>query len=477
MELPPISRAIVKRSVGELEQCIFSNPKAVNERVWGYSTIQLSAAWPEGLGVLLRTDARNLVYDDKIGNGWRWPTTLALGAKCEVSLAMLTEAGFGIYFGFYGVQMSPECVLVVARILFERRIKLFELAQGQLQDFKDEYTYDTSEKEARCLNNKLTAAGIPVDPGLEVGHDYTTVFHNPALPLDHFRIFFENGFHNHFAHDELGLTAAMIHRWNPFSASISHKSDYLSTLQWLQDERILDHSPRDPYNLGLNIKATGWHYLAALIGIKAYPPVSNAVLQQLSQSSVRDTCTCWCIPGGEGCTPLGSILKAHAESHNSPSWWNHFVVGALFSSECEDQGSSIMAHIVRFLTFEALEMTHTCCHCGVLDRCTLQSCTSDNGHPAYDYDWRCNTPVILDCDTVVVQETRADVVQQRNAVLLDSLMEEFSRQLGGADATRGALNHFLNGFWRRRMATVFAVDEDILDEMKECLGEVKTRKC
>ncbi|KAJ4312054.1 hypothetical protein N0V84_010126 [Fusarium piperis] len=133
-----------------------------------------------------------------------------------------------------------------------------------------------------------------------------------------------------------------------------------------------------------------------------------------------------------------------------------------------------MAHIVQFLTFEALEMTHTCCHFEVLDRNTLECVTSDDGRPAYMEVNKFNALVIVDCDTVAVQETRADEVEQRNAVLLDSLVEEFGRQLRRTEATRRTLEDFLHGFWRRRIEGLFAVDEDIVNGMKERLDDVKT---
>lgn len=475
MELPPMTRAIVSKSVMQLEQCILSNKTDVNKRVWGYSTLQFSAAWPEGLGMLLTTEARNLVHDDT-GNSDYWPTTLVLDYKCEESLDMLMKAGFRLQLDYWWADTSPGCAMVAARRLFERRAKLFELAQNQLQDFEGEYTCNTSEEEAEYLYYRLVAAGIQVDPGLEVQHGWTTVFHCSKLPLDYFLIFFENGFRNHSAHDELGFTAAMVYRRYLFSEDMYKKvniESYLSTLQWLQEKEFLDHSPEDPCNLGLNTNSTGWHYLAAYAYFEGWEKIMNIPLREISRSSARDSCVCWCIPEGEGCSPLGCILKAHAGSF----WplailaWRGNLAELFGVSGCVDMTSTIMTQFVRFLTFEALEMTHTCCYFQLLDRGTLEFATLDERHPGH------KQLVILDHDAKVIQETRADRVEQKNAALLDSLMEEFSVQLNVAEPTVENFVIFLKGDWRSRIERLFTVDEDIVNGMRECLSDVKTRKC
>ncbi|RSM00004.1 hypothetical protein CEP52_009408 [Fusarium oligoseptatum] len=284
MELPPITRAIVSRSVIQLEECILHNPKDVTKRVYGFSTIQFSAGWPEGLRILLNTEARKVI-DNGTGDELYWATNLAIIYRCEESLDMLLQAG--VRFDIHRwEEMSPECALVAARRLFERRTKLFELAQNQLKDFEGEYTCNTSEEEAECLYNRLVAVGIQVDPSLEVQHGCTTIFHCSCLPLDHFRIFFENGFRNHSAYDELGLTAVMVYRRNLLSDNVYDEIDnqrYLSTLRWLQEEGFLDRSPEDPYNLGLNTNSTGWHYLAAHASIRAWDEDTKMLLHEASR--------------------------------------------------------------------------------------------------------------------------------------------------------------------------------------------------
>lgn len=476
-----MARAIVSRSVSELERCILSNPNGVKEKVWGHTALHLSVAWPEGLKILLTTEARDLVHDDEIDWSWDQLTFLALRVKCDESLDMLMKAGFRLNVEFGWARTSPECAMIVARRLFERRAKLFALAQNELKDFDIEFTCGTSEKEARFLYDNLVIAGIPVDPGLDVEHDLTTIFHCPGLPLDYFRIFFENGFRNHWDRDELGLTPAMLWHDNNCSGDDKNKTDvegWLSNLQWLQEEGFLDHSPEDPCNLGLNTKSTGWHYLAALACFQRYLESAKIVLQELSRSSTRDRCVCWCMPESEGCSPLGSIFKAHADNDEGVmgTFWMNNLEKLLYDLGCGDQISTIMAPFLRFITFEALEMTHTCCRFGVLDKYSLEWVTCDNGRPDYvELGWD-KTLVILDYDASMIQETRADQVEQKNAALLDSLMEEFISQLGEGEPTMETFVDFLNGYWRPRMEQLFAVNEDVVNRMKECLSNVRTRK-
>ncbi|WAO94620.1 Hypothetical protein NCS54_01221200 [Fusarium falciforme] len=430
------------------------------------------AAWPEGLGMLLTTEARNLVHDDT-GNPFYWPTALALRYECEKSLDMLMKAGFRFQLDRGWRNTSPGCAMVAARRLFERRAKLFELAQNQLQDFEGEYTCNTSEEEAECLYYRLVAAGIQVDPGLEVQHGCTTVFHCSNLPLDYFRIFFENGFRNNSAHDELGFTAAMVYRRNLFPEDMHGKVNIescLSTLQWLQEKAFLDHSPEDPCNLGLNTNSTGWHYLAAHAYFEGRAKSIKMPLREVSRSSARDSCVCWCIPEGEGCSPLGCILKAHADSYCALARfsWKENLAELFEVSGCGDTTSTVMTQFVRFLTFEALEMTHTCCHFQILDQDTLEFVTFDECDPSF------KQLVILDHDAKVIQKTRADRVEQKNAGLLDSLMEEFSVQLNVAEPTVENFVNFLKGDWRSRIERLFTVNEDIVNGMRESLSDVKT---
>ncbi|RSL54327.1 hypothetical protein CEP54_009949 [Fusarium duplospermum] len=367
--------------------------------------------------------------------------------------------------------------MVAALRLFERRAKLFELAQNQIQDFEGQHTRNTSEKEAICVYDRLVAMGIQVDPGLEVQHGYTTVFHCSNLPLDYFRIFFENGFRNHSAHDKLGFTAAMVYHDAFFSGDIfdkTGKETCRSTLSWLQEEGFHDHSPQDPYNLGLNTSSTGWHYLAAYAYFQAWDWRVRILLCEVSRSAVRDCCVCWCIPGGEGCSPLVSILKAHADTSREPGhfgWKN--VAKLLDVSGCGEMTSTVMTQFVRFLTFEALEMTHTCCHFRILNKGTLKFVALD-GAPRLTEFGTNRQLVILDHDAKVIQETRADKIEQRNAALLDSLMEEFSGQLNMVEPTTKKFGHFLKGYWRSHIEQLFAVDEAIVNGMRECLSDVKT---
>ncbi|KAI8656365.1 hypothetical protein NCS56_01240300 [Fusarium sp. Ph1] len=127
-----------------------------------------------------------------------------------------------------------------------------------------------------------------------------------------------------------------------------------------------------------------------------------------------------------------------------------------------------MTQFVRFLTFEALETTHTCCHFQILNQDALEFVTFDECNPSYEQ------LVILDHDAKVIQETRADKVEHKNADLLDSLMEKFSAQLNVVEPTMEKFVNFLNDDWRSRIERLFAVDEDVVNGMRECLSGVKT---
>ena len=108
---------------------------------------------------------------------------------------------------------------------------------------------------------------------------------------------------------------------------------------------------------------------------KAFPWCeSNPVLQnwtrelftQVARTDLRDDCSCGCSPGG--CSPLSSMLHSMAET--TPMAWlikGHFVSeyirGMLQQLESFETGLGIKLNsmFLRYITFEALDIPHTCC--------------------------------------------------------------------------------------------------------------------
>ncbi|KAF5540053.1 hypothetical protein FNAPI_10593 [Fusarium napiforme] len=115
--------------------------------------------------------------------------------------------------------------------------------------------------------------------------------------------------------------------------------------------------------------------------------------------------------------------------------------------------------VIRFLTFEALEMTHTCCESTILDRPDISSEKFD---------------VLMNCDPGRWQKIRSDKREQENATLLETLMEEFIAYMIGMESSPRSLETFVNGYWRQRMSEIYAVDSNEMKDINSCLVGTKT---
>ncbi|KAF5620129.1 ankyrin repeats (3 copies) domain protein [Fusarium sp. NRRL 52700] len=228
----------------------------------------------------------------------------------------------------------------------------------------------------------------------------------------------------------------------------------------------MNQSPTDPFNLGLNVQATGWHYLLRYYArsdiYHLFRDLSLEKTKEVLGVSVLDNCRCWCTPSDKGCTPATTALKSYVEEFNEPI---PFILCELFHVAIRDTGSSDPRitdwcyEVVRFLTFEALEMAHTCCEFTVVDRPDISSE---------------NVDVLMNCDPERWQKIRSGKREQENAALLENLMEEFIAYMMDMESSPRSLDIFVNGFWRQRISEIYAVDADEIKDMKNCLVGTKT---
>ena len=113
-------------------------------------------------------------------------------------------------------------------------------------------------------------------------------------------------------------------------------------------------------------------------------------------------------------------------------------------------------HTIRLLTFEALEMEHTCCFLRQTKGGWLKSF------------------VIAKCDEEWIHSIRSHKQEKENSMLLESLMDEFSHRLKQMRPTPKNLINFIWGHWRRRMSHVVAPDAQIMGAMGKTLENIET---
>ncbi|KAF1848135.1 uncharacterized protein K460DRAFT_68278 [Cucurbitaria berberidis CBS 394.84] len=504
MEVSPMARAILRRSLRDLDDQISRDPKGPIETLSGYTTLQLCIDWPQGLQKLLTTEAKSLIDNEGISSisrgmkvGYLQPVYWAIRLNCAESVNLLMKAGSSmasdksLYMVFS--KITSDTAAVIASNMADRRRKLLELAQRELGDFERQNPTHVADREAAYLCGALEKAGIYIPPYLRVGQDYTTVYHTPVIRIDHFRIYFEQGFQDFKSRNNMGLTPIMIWRDDAFNLPLQSFDQIFGTLLWLQEQGALDQNPEDPWALRFNITVTGWHYVAAMLGsgclfanrhdLTSRVSFAWKIIRELSQTMIRDRCTCSCNHEGEGCSPLKSLWNAHAKhgglllyhpgrSERNPLRHILFHHNVNTMSTKVNERSNLSLQIIRLLTFEALDMTHTCCALEELNLEQKRLCIASDrpanlsiGNPTY---------VIANRDPEWIRKIRSDRREQQDARQLEVLMEDFAEQMKSLDTSPKALEIFIWGYWRRRMSELFVVHPGILNETERVLGNVET---
>ena len=454
--LAPIARAILLQSVQDLDRVLALEPEAAMERIEGITTLELCVAWPEGLRRLLRTRARELI--DVGAETKRLPTLRnatpirrALVMRYAESVEVLMKSGCALdlvpelYHLFWNT--PPYCLRVIASNLAERRRDLLRLCQEELGIYLDWHPINVPDGEAHDLCATLAKFDISIPRHLLVPPDYGTIFHFPGLNYRAFEIFWDQGFRGSPSHNPMGLTPIMV--WRPHH-------DATDMWKWAQNGRLGDQTQEDPLSLGLNTSSTGWHYIAATVGFTPRAWDYHAsdfyrmMMEDLSQSTIRDQCVCWCSPNGDGCSATKSLWTACADwrrwergrpvfDNDYDEAWRHSVLHHDPLSEGSSATPTITTALgfVRLVTFEALDMTHTCCYLEQVESLRGKRPISPAQRKALsaESNWnRDSSPhVIANCNPQLAEEIRSDILEQQNARQLDELMGEFEPEILNLD--------------------------------------------
>jgi len=392
---------------------------------------------------------------------------------------------------------SHECMTAIASNLSERRRMLLNLAQRELGILQHYNHSHVADGEAAALCKTLRAANVSIPAPLKVPSDYATIYHDRNIAIHHFPTFFESGFRDYKLYNSMGLTPIMVWRSKALGG-INGPKQLLEALPWLSERGFLEGKPEDPWGLGLNENATGWHYIASFIGSGCFKGefdnplnlTSNVqqgtkIIEVLSQIPDRDNCACLCNPDGKGCSPLKSLWKAHAGGGILDRWpWSAKRTSLrhlLFHHRINEPGgegdvqATLALELVRYLTFEALEMTHSCCtqeHVWVAKERFYTPLPSHHRLWDENYGFR----LITNADPESVRAVMHDEREQRDAHQLDDLMEEFAGKIKKLGSSPKALEGFIWGYWRKRISELFVVNHGVVDDMERVLENVRTRK-
>ncbi|KAK4161733.1 hypothetical protein QBC43DRAFT_93826 [Cladorrhinum sp. PSN259] len=521
----PMLKAIAKHSLEDLEEVIMRNPESTTRRIRGHTMLQVAATWSEGLQRLLSTDA---IQDLDVGQHdspflltcrFKYPDALDILLKkgCRIPTKHRHSSNTTSSYDLTCLDTtSNECLTIFAKNLADRRRKLLSIAQETLGIYQSWDPTHIPDSIASNVCSLLNDSNIYIPEHLTVPAGYKTIYHNPSLSMRHFPIFYTQGFRGYNSHDFLGLTASMVWRGGESLGQISwdELTSLPDTISFLEQHGFLDSKPTDPLKLGLNVHATGWHYWASTLG-HALNSISSAnaevawdLINKISsvsfssESKVHDNCICLCSNNSDkrrrrGCSPLLSFWKAtcsrgtstfprqnglfsphtHALLHHHP----------LVLSRCSNAiiTSDYALDLVRFLTFEALEMRHTCCSLRrvKIDRQQLYTSTEQQKSNNSSSDDACNDDpmVIVDCPEqqllaqdlheIRTDEPHNNAMKEKEEALLETLMSRFEKELQNfvGEETKSplapkALENFLRSNWLETVSGALLklkVDKDL----------------
>lgn len=373
--LSPLATAILSNSEDDLKSILLRHPHSIRERTYGMTALHLSSRWPAGLSILLSTSAEGLI-DEACADGW---TAVDVSAffGCEEAVALLFDAGcswngFRVRDDTYPRTILLECVRTIAHKLAERRRRLMRLATEILTETQLSTAYQGDgilDSDAAAVVRLLRDAGVDVPDALAVPDEYMTIYLSGCLDIAYFPIFYDSGFHdvNHFAHG--GIASIQFAGLEVFRAGVDGADENLlasGISQWLEDHAFLDLAPAHALRLGTNTSATGRHILAVRLAVMHQDFRDQRMNYQLLRGvwrnlfTVRATDDCRCGCSSIGCFPLTKGLKAAAEKC-WPIGRVPFLCRDSRTELWQAVQSEMAGELLRFLTFEALEMTHTCC--------------------------------------------------------------------------------------------------------------------
>ncbi|OBS22814.1 hypothetical protein FPOA_09140 [Fusarium poae] len=477
LELSPVAKAILSRNFEDLVSCVRQAPESVLECVFGVDAVLLSVAWPKGLKYLLTTKATTLLsLDDKEYRGQHLLRAVDTGPAESVHL--LLQAGCYVPYEEHIRYIPRETARVMASHIAKRRIHLLKSAQTQLGLFIGQESVVFADFAAAKICDAFDTANIPVNPCLRVKPSYKSIYLNRDVPLHAFKEFWREGFRYFNCHDCVGRTPIMATKslWKYTHwkyPQIDENFQYTKEIiSWLCKHGFMQGKAKDPLSLGFNVFSNGYHYTGASLASyakNAYWELAKCFrivrfLAELTENSnTEDNCTCWCNERGRGCSPTKLFLKPFFLHGTYPENFAEKGLARIlhcqtFHGSGSDELSALAKDALRLLTFEALDMTHTCCYfdrIGEHDPCNLASQDLHN-------DW-----AIFCRDSESVLEIRSSTEEQTSAVLLEELMIEFIPQLQLFNPSPLAFEGFISTYFRRRISQLYSQYSTVVDDLHQ----------
>lgn len=435
--------------------------------------MHLSVTWPRGMNILLNYGGRILI--DKVDKSGQLPITYALENRNYEASELLLRVGSALSSPFFHTyrRSRHEEVLVFAITLGDpyfldlaigalkcRRLRLYDFAKESLPtklwerlEVSDDRVLD---RDARRVQKALEDFGIEIPKAILVRQTAATVYQSVLLRPHQAESLYMAGFKDIVAVDNWGFTPL-----DSCCLSQIDLNDGLSFLVWLTSKGITPCREITALPSGeVVIGVSGYHMIGFFV---AQTVVGDIRISRLSRedpwavqrnvieimSSVeelswtlvaetirfarRDACLCSC--SSSGCSTVTTMLKSLKEAWEVSlellrpfirSTMIHWVESGMIDENVAIP-SQAAADIIRFETFEALGLTHTCCRAGPW--------TNEA------FKMRCESSEVVE-----IREEEQDLIEEHK-LLVDMFVRAYEER-------QESLHSFLTGYWRTRMARV-----------------------
>lgn len=345
---------------------------------------------------------------------------------------------------YYTVIASRRCRARYLRHLKDRRERLKQLALTNLPFLESTslglHSSIVLDSRASEVLRLLQDRGVNIPQALAIGKHCRSIFLDDMFSSQTADFLFNLGFRDvdpftNFTEDLMAIWA----KWDTFSATESESFEWLSN-HGLDISRSLFPSSLSP-KTQLRRAVCAGHIVLYKIGLKAsyFDPQweglrtvvlrSNASLfGRVLLAGLADNCRCRCCPGG--CTPLIYLFKGiehphlprYASKRKHSNFLHHISVTEV--ATCWRVEDHIAA--MRYMTFDAFEIRHTCCNPILLPQ---------DGHGTDDLD-----PIEDDDASLNVFE----------ALVLE-FEEELHKRVAATSSKPMVLADFWKNFWPTRI--------------------------
>lgn len=476
-----------------IEKILNRHPELLStERdVFGHCPIHHSIGWLEGLQLLLGV-ADEATLDEGV-KGDEWKITFldsAIAYGCKDSIKLLLDAGIAFNMTWclcVGTDvLSPDISKLVAEAVVARLQQLVEFSERNLPEkvlaSLNIPNRSSPDSNARILLNALYTEGVQLpkkfhSPHPRWSHDFWfrhgTLYHVPDIRYNTALAFFEAGLKDvDYMAD--GITPLM-----GLGAPMGNHSRFFRMVEFFVEKggrldrqipsKLVQHLTSGTENVN-NYQVIHRLSVMAWDGVAYSPNAYILKIAELGRSHIwrgifnsrfSDRCNCACASGG--CRPISLALKSFAfpvEHEDTVDW------GSIFNPQNREtmlqllhkqtylldslDGYQVVEDVIRFLSFSALELTHTCC------KYTL---SSHFGFSQHFYEPKAYIKLMDPTEVEEIRHEDASLIRR-----LDSLVNDFMQAFRELELPLG---QFLLGHWQETMLAELLVEDEVPEPVRK----------